>query len=109
MLILLVIIPLFGTVLWRYSLQEFKQVSIEEKRIQAYYLAMSGALLIADNQTLGEGTYIIEFEGNEITVEMRYINGSNSKEIISTIEVNHNIVETLQLTILNGKRDWKRL
>lgn len=48
-LIVMVILPLLGATLWQYSISDLKHVTIEEKKMQAHFLARSGAELIASN------------------------------------------------------------
>lgn len=47
-LMVILVITLLGTALWYYSMTDIKHVSIEEKAMQAHYLARSGAELVAD-------------------------------------------------------------
>lgn len=45
-LMVILVISLLSTALWSYSMTDLKHVSIEEKRMQAHYLARSGAELV---------------------------------------------------------------
>ncbi|MEW5922009.1 MAG: pilus assembly PilX N-terminal domain-containing protein [Bacillota bacterium] len=92
-LIVMLILTLLGTALWHYSTSEAMQVSQYEKRLQAHYLARSGAeslaawindhiaaqpekvaALLAKSSlpvSLGNGTFAVSLEGtlNHITVK----------------------------------------
>lgn len=93
-LTVMVVVTLLGTALWQYSMTDLKHVSIEEKRMQAHYLARSGAQLVSD-MGMAPDNYVVEFEGHDITVEV-VIDGDGVTVITSTAVVD-GIAETLIL------------
>ena len=101
-LMVIVVITLLGTALWAYSMADLKQVTREEKRMQAYYLARSGAELVADLDK-GEDEYRVSFKGHEIKVQVQEENGR--KMIISRAEID-DITESLKLELIAGERYW---
>lgn len=55
-ILVVLVLTLLGTALWNYSMADTMQTAREEKRIQAYYLARSGAESVANhlvNQPMG--------------------------------------------------------
>lgn len=106
-LILLTIIPLLSFALYYYSSQDITHALIEERSLQAYYLARSGAKLVADDNYFEAGnTYILDFEGFEIIVVF-----TNEEIIRSFVELpvrGITIKEELELTIVNGNKIWSQ-
>jgi len=47
-LMLVFVMTLLSTALWQYSMRDLKDVSMEEKKLQAHYLARSGAELVLE-------------------------------------------------------------
>jgi len=96
-LVVMIVLSLLGTALWQYSTADTMQVTADEKKMQAYYLARAGAeataqyirnnpdsasTLINDQKTdpvymsdgtddFGNGTYEVDVTGdpNNITIE----------------------------------------
>ena len=109
-LIVMIVTMLLGTALWQYSMTDITHVSKEEKKMQAYYLARSGAELIADLK--GEGTYTITentpynftFDGHVINV---VVGNDNGNDIITSTVTIGGITETLILNILNDVEYWE--
>lgn len=64
-IIVMVVLTLLGTALWHYSMTDVKHIAMEESRMQAYYLARSGAeLLWAMGET--DGVYTIELDNTHV-------------------------------------------
>lgn len=126
-IIVMVVLTLLGTALWQYSMTDLKHVSREEKKLQAYYLARSGAELVANNlENLkidiggvwpGEAEPLIslsqEFQNIEkafFRIELYEDNEEQKIIIISTGEVD-NITETLILEVSSHDYDvryWRQ-
>ncbi len=118
-LMVMVVITLLSTALWFYSMTDLKQVSMEEKKMQAHYLARSGAELVADNyiEQLNEEDFPLTSENQKFADEsqaVQYFKVVIDKDeednivITSTGEVD-GIRETMKLTInTNGDRHWEK-
>lgn len=83
-LMLVFIMTLLGTTLWQYSVKDLKHVSIEEKKMQAHYLARSGAKITSDmihKYSLDnfKSEYNIE-EGVTLVSEFQSLNGEPPKK-----------------------------
>lgn len=86
-LLVMFVMTLLSAALWQYSMKDLKHVTIEEKRMQAHYLARSGAELVRD--------YLIahpdEFNSiKDLTSETQsYQNNSNNFFTVKVYEDEH--------------------
>ncbi|QEK12127.1 hypothetical protein FQB35_06920 [Crassaminicella thermophila] len=104
MLIVILFLIILGTTLVFISITEVKQVAREEKKLQAYYIAKSGADVVAayiinpknkhniqnlkgkesDSFILGEGSFVVKVKEDEDNTDNIII---ESKGIVGEVEV----------------------
>ncbi len=119
-LMVILVISLLGTALWYYSMTDVKHVIVQEKAMQAHYLARSGAELVAgyavnnfesliarDDYPWISGPY--NLEGNaEKHFSVRIDKQAQRLVIQSTGEVD-GVTQTLTLEIdSSNNRYWSR-
>ncbi|KUO50589.1 MAG: hypothetical protein APF76_08045 [Desulfitibacter sp. BRH_c19] len=88
-ILVVLVLTLLGTALWNYSMADTIQTAREEKRMQAYYLARSGAEAVAENIVNDTDKLILkELDnlGGTIEPAPSYLDGSTNRYFEVKIE-----------------------
>ncbi|QGG46578.1 hypothetical protein [Heliorestis convoluta] len=117
-LIIVLVMMMVSTALWQYAMVDLKHVTIDEKRMQAHYLARSGADLVLaylDEDPDEQQDRLEELKGKTSTQQVY-----NNQSVSFTVEIIDDgralkstgfvddVTETLYVVIDPNRRYWSR-